>query len=417
MRSIYNLGVRFYGFCIFVASFFNDKANKWRVGRKDIFKKLKDAFKDSPAPIAWFHCASMGEFEQGRPVIEAFKTKFPSYKILLTFFSPSGYEVQKNYKEADYVFYLPLDTPNGAKQFIKIVNPTIAIFVKYEFWHNYLNALKNKGIPTFLISAKFREDQYFFKSMGIWFRESLRFYNKLFVQDENSKVLLKKFGINNVIACGDTRFDRVIYIMEQPYSNTVIEQFKNNELLWICGSTWKEDEKIIFPIFKKLLATGQKIKLLLVPHDVSEERISTLKNKYPSTVLYSQSEKENIGSANIMIVDKMGILSYLYRYADIAYIGGGFGKGIHNLTEAAVYGIPVLFGPNHQKFNEADELIKRSGGFSITSSPELESAVTKLFSDPTYRKKCGAAAASYILSGRGATEKIISEIAEIINRG
>ena len=414
MRGFYNLGIRLYGFAILIAGLFNEKAGKWKSGRKNIFSKLEAIIKGSSQPLAWFHCASLGEFEQGRPVIEAFRKKFPDYRILLTFFSPSGYEARKDYKEADYIFYLPLDTPSNAKRFIGIVKPSLAIFIKYEFWFNYLNELKTKNIPSFIVSAKFREDQYFFKSTGAWFRKSLHFYNTLFVQDEGSEKLLKKFGITNVIVCGDTRFDRVINISQQPFSDSLIEKFKDGEYLWICGSTWEDDEKIIFPVFEKLIQAGQKIKLLIVPHDVNDARIKSIQNKYHESIRYSEAKEDTISRKNIMVLDKIGMLSFLYRYADLAYVGGGFGKGIHNLPEAAVYGIPVLFGPTHAKFIEAGELIKRSAGFSVSSQEELDRCVTKLWTDEAYRLSCGQSGAAYILSGKGATEKIISTLEKLI---
>jgi 3-deoxy-D-manno-octulosonic-acid transferase len=415
MRNFYNLGIRLYGFSILMAGFFNEKAKKWRSGRKNIFLKLTETIQASDQPLAWFHCASLGEFEQGRPVIEAFKNKFPSYKILLTFFSPSGYEARKDYKEADYVFYLPLDTPANAKKFLDIIKPQIAVFVKYEFWFNYLNELKNDTVPAFVISAKFRKDQYFFRRTGGWFRKQLHNYNTIFLQDEGSETLLKKFGINNVMVCGDTRFDRVINIAGQSFSDPLIEKFKNGEPLWICGSTWEEDEKLIFPIFQNLIRTGRKIKLLIIPHEVSEERIKSIESNYSMTLRYSEATDNNVYAANVIILDKIGLLSYLYRYGDIAYVGGGFGKGIHNLPEAAVYGIPVVFGPNYQKFIEAGELIKKGGGFSISSAGELETIIVKLLSDKNYREKCGASGTEYILSGNGATEKIISTFETIIS--
>jgi len=415
MRILYNLGIRLYGLSIFIAAFFNEKASKWKMGRKDIFIKLKQAVQNSNQPLIWFHCASLGEFEQGRPVIEAFRKKFPSYKILLTFFSPSGYEARKDYKEADYVFYLPLDTPSNAKRFIEITKPVIAIFIKYEFWYNYLNALKNKKTPSFIISARFREGQYFFKSTGSWFRKQLHLYTTLFVQDNGSEALLKRFGISNVIVCGDTRFDRVIEISQQAYINLLVEKFKNGENLWVCGSTWEEDENLIFPVFESLVRSGQKIKLLIAPHETSEERIKNIQNKYPASIPYSTANEDRVSKASVMILDKMGLLSYLYRYANIAYVGGGFGKGIHNLPEAAVYGIPVLFGPNYKRFIEAEELIQRGGGFSISSTQELESITTKLLVYESYMKDCGQAGASYISSGKGATGKIISELERFLN--
>ncbi len=414
MRGLYSISIRFYGFAIFLAGFFNEKAKKWRGGRVDIFKKLTDAIQGSTEPLAWFHCASLGEFEQGRPLIEEFRKKFPKYKILLTFFSPSGYEARKDYKEVDYVFYLPLDTSANAKKFIEIINPAIAVFVKYEFWFNYLSVLKNKNIPSFIVSAKFRDDQYFFKSTGAWFRKQLLNYNTLFVQDENSKTLLNKYGINNVEVCGDTRFDRVINISQQAFSDPLVEKFKDNQPLWICGSTWEEDENIIFPIFLNLIRTGQNIKLLLTPHEVSEERIKSIESKYSMTLRYSKATENNVYAANVLILDKIGVLSFLYRYGDIAYVGGGFGKGIHNLPEAAVYGIPVLFGPNYRKFTEAFELIEKGGGFSISSQDELNRITSKLLSDSDYRKECGKAGFNYINSGKGATEKIISALGKIL---
>lgn len=410
----YTLGIRLYGFTIFLAAFFNKKAAKWRAGRKDIFIKLKETIHVSDQPLAWFHCASLGEFEQGRPVIETFRKKFPSYKILLTFFSPSGYEVRKNYEGADYVFYLPLDTSSNAKKFMEIVKPVAAIFIKYEFWFNYLTELKKNNIPSFLVSAKFREDQYFFKNTGRSFRKYLRFYTTIFVQDEDSETLLKDFRISNVVRCGDTRFDRVINISQQSFPNPIVEKFKNKQPLLLCGSTWEEDEKLIFPVFENLIRLGLKTKLLIAPHEVSEERIKSIQNKYPTTLRYSKATENNAGPANVIVVDSIGVLSYLYRFADVAYIGGGFGKGIHNLTEAAVYGIPVLFGPNYKKFIEAEELIKRGGGFSISTTEELAAKVSKLLTDKEYRKNCGEAGASYILSGKGATEKIISRLEEIL---
>jgi 3-deoxy-D-manno-octulosonic-acid transferase len=414
MRVLYNLGIHLYGFAIFMASFFNDKASIWRSGRKDIFNKISLSIGSSGEPLAWFHCASLGEFEQGRPVIESFRKKFPGYKIMLTFFSPSGYEARKDYKEVDYIFYLPLDTPFNANKFIKIVKPSVAIFVKYEFWFNYLNELKNKNIPCFLISAKFREDQYFFKSPGSWFLKQLHFYKTIFVQDNDSEKLLNKFGITNVIVCGDTRFDRVIAISQETYSNSKLEKFKGNHLLWICGSTWEEDEKIILPVFEKMVQSGIKIKLLIVPHDVNESRVNTIQSNFPALVRYSTSDENQISYANVMVLDRMGLLSYIYRYADMAYVGGGFGKGIHNLPEAAVYGISVIFGPNHNKFTEAFQLIKLKGGFSISSVEELNNCITKLLTDSGFRKNCGKSGASYIYSGKGATEKIISTLENIL---
>ncbi|HTA82964.1 MAG TPA: glycosyltransferase N-terminal domain-containing protein, partial [Bacteroidia bacterium] len=352
MRYIYSLGIRLYGFAVLIASLFNDKAKKWRNGRKDIFEDLKKIFSTTQSPVIWFHCASLGEFEQGRPVIEEFKQKYPDYKILLTFFSPSGYEVRKNYTGADFIFYLPLDTNSNAKRFIEIAKPNIAVFVKYEFWFHFINILKRKGVPTYLISAKFRGDQYFFQWYGAWFRKQLKVYKKIFVQDAESEQLLLNAGVERVISAGDTRFDRVINIAEQVKPDALVAAFKGNNKLWVCGSTWEEDESLIYGVYNKLIATGQKIKLLLVPHEIGERHVAQLVEKFHA-LKYSSATAEQAASAEVMVVDKMGLLSSLYQYGDVAYVGGGFGKNVHNLPEAVVFGIPVVFGPNYHKFNEA----------------------------------------------------------------
>jgi 3-deoxy-D-manno-octulosonic-acid transferase len=412
MKYIYSLGIRLYGLAILIASLFNDKAKKWRNGRKDIFEDLKKAFSTNQSPVIWFHCASLGEFEQGRPVIEEFKHKYPNYKILLTFFSPSGYEVRKNYAGADFIFYLPLDTNSNAKKFVEIIKPSIAVFVKYEFWFHFINILKRKGIPTYLISAKFRGDQYFFQWYGAWFRKQLKVYKKIFVQDTESEKLLLNAGVKQVISAGDTRFDRVISIAEQVKPDPLIAAFKGNSKLWICGSTWEEDESHIYGVYNKLIATGQKIKLLLVPHEIGEKHITQLVEKFHA-LKYSGITVEQAASAEVMIVDKMGLLSSLYQYGDVAYVGGGFGKNVHNLPEAVVFGIPVVFGPNYHKFNEAIDLIKLQSGFTVKTEDELCQKIGHLFRDIDYCKWCGNAAKAYIYDGRGATGKIITELAMV----
>jgi 3-deoxy-D-manno-octulosonic-acid transferase len=415
MRSLYNLGIHLYRFAIYLASFTNEKAAKWIRGRKNIFICLRNDFQGSTQPLAWFHCASLGEFEQGRPVIEAFREKFPTYKILLTFFSPSGYEARKDYKGADYVYYLPLDTHSNAKQFIEITNPVVALFVKYEFWFNYLMELQKRKIPVFLVSARFRENQYFFTSAGGWFRKQLKFYHTLFLQDKNSESILRKYGIVNTLVCGDTRFDRVLNITQQPFSDQLITEFKNNHRLWICGSTWENDEMHIFNVFNELVQSGNTIKLLIVPHEVSKEHITNIQLNCPTSIKYSSATAEMSKRASVMILDKMGMLSFLYRFADIAYVGGGFNKGIHNLPEAAAYAIPVLFGPNYHKFIEAEDLIKCGGGYSISSTGDLKMIVTKLLSEEGFRKNSGAAGLSCIREGKGATGKIISTLQTVIS--
>jgi len=414
MKFIYSLGIRFYGFAVLIASLFNEKAKKWIEGRKNIIEKVTKALQGNKAPIIWFHCASLGEFEQGRPIIEAFKQKFPDYKILLTFFSPSGYEVRKNYAGADFVFYLPLDTHSNAKQFVDIINPKIAVFVKYEFWYNYINCLNEKNVPLYLVSAKFRTDQYFFKWYGAWFRKQLNSYKKIFLQDSASEVLLDSIGVKNKELAGDTRFDRVIDIAKQAQLNEIIEAFKGNEKLWICGSTWEEDEKYISAVYNKILASGLKVKLLVVPHEIGEKHIKQVTELFGAKK-YSESNLAQAANEKVLVVDKMGMLSSLYRYADVAYIGGGFGKNIHNLPEAAVFGVPVVFGPNHRKFTEAIDLITCKGGFAINNETELADKIMALLQDETYRKQSGELAKAYIYNGSGATKKIITELEKVAN--
>ncbi len=416
MKFLYTLGIRFYGFAILLASLFNEKARKWRQGRREIFTKLQDAFNNVKEPVIWFHCSSLGEFEQGRPVIEAFRQKFPGYKILLTFFSPSGYEIRKNYNGADYVFYLPLDTYSNAKRFLEITKPKLAVFVKYEFWYNYMQCIHSSNVPVYLISAKFRPEQYFFKGYASWFRKQLKEYKKIFVQDANSEKLLATIGIENVVIAGDTRFDRVVAIAEQAKPDPLVKAFKGGNKLWICGSTWSPDEAIIKEAFNRLIAEGNKVKLLLVPHEIGESHIAEILNSFPGAIKYSLAKESDAANANVMVVDKIGLLSNLYQYGGIAYIGGGFGMGIHNTQEAAVYGLPVLFGPKYQKFNEAVELIKMRAGFSVSTSTELQEQLSLLFKDKDYRNRCGEMARNYILSAKGATEKIIRELESTLGK-
>jgi len=410
MRFIYSFGIRLYGLAIVIASLFNDKARKWRHGRKNYFDNLQKALQGNQSPIAWFHCASLGEFEQGRPVIEVFKRKHPQYKIMLTFFSPSGYEGAKGFTQADYIFYLPLDTHSNAKRFVDMVKPVVAVFVKYEFWFNYLQQLRNGNIPAYLISAKFRADQYFFKWYGGWFRKRLNVYRKIFVQDTDSEKLLIGVGIKNIELSGDTRFDRVITIAGQAKADSKTEAFKGNGKLWICGSTWPEDESIILSVFNQAKAKYSNLKLLLVPHEIGEKHIKQVVEQF-AAIKYSIANIAEVSKADVMVVDAMGLLSSLYRYGNIAYVGGGFGKdGIHNLPEAAVYGIPVVFGPIYHKYSEAVELLKVHGGFSVASEEQLQRQILRLLGDEQYCRWCGDAAQAYIYSGQGATAKIIEGI-------
>ncbi len=411
MKYCYNLAVRVYGVAILTACLFNGKARRWKRGRKGIFAALEKTFGGGKEPVAWFHCASLGEFEQGRPVIEAFRKNKPGYKILITFFSPSGYEVRKDYTGADFVFYLPLDTPANARRFVETVHPEIALFIKYEFWFNYLHTLQEKKVPVYLISAVFRSNSYFFKSYASWFRKQLHGYRKIFVQDTHSEHLLNGAGITCTEVAGDTRFDRVAAIAAAAQADPKVEKFKGDGRLWICGSTWEADEKMIAAVFSQLTAREEKIRLLIVPHEISEDRINGLLSAFPGAIRYSQADEADSFSSAIMIVDAVGLLSSLYRYGNVTYVGGGFGKGIHNLPEAAVFGIPVLFGPNHRRFIEAGELIVRGGGFAVSGADEMFRVLSLLLNDKVYLERSGKAAREYILSSQGATEKVMMAIA------
>ena len=407
MRWLYSLIIQFYGVLICLGSLFNAKAKKWRNGRKDIFLHLKQTIhKDDE--IVWFHVASLGEFEQGRPIIEPFRKHFPQYKILLTFFSPSGYEVRKNYEYADYVFYLPLDSRKNAKTFINIVKPTYAFFVKYEFWFNYLNELKKQQIPTYIFSAIFRPSQIFFKPYGKWFLNHLKIFNCIFVQNEESHQLLTKKSIANVVVAGDTRFDRVAEIASASQSFPIIEKFKGNTPLILLGSSWPEEEKMI----AKYINNSQiDSRIIIAPHDISFQHIESIKELFDNNVLlYSEATEDIIESRKILVIDSIGILSKLYRYADIAFIGGGFGKGIHNTLEALTFGVPVFFGPNYHKFQEAKEIIITGGGKVIHNSSQLTKELDLLLGDSDRLDITKRICREYIEKKQGAANTIMNYI-------
>ncbi|HRX32380.1 MAG TPA: glycosyltransferase N-terminal domain-containing protein [Tenuifilaceae bacterium] len=407
MLLLYNLGIRFYHLLIVLLSPFNSKAKLWLGGRKSIFKKIASTVNPNASNI-WIHCSSLGEFEQGRPVIETIKERFPDKKIVLTFFSPSGYEVRKNYKGADFVFYLPLDTRRNAQRFLQLVNPTIAIFVKYEFWYHYLNQLKRNGISTYIVSANFRPGQVFFKKYGGWYRKFLLNFSYFFVQNEQSKALLASIGISNVTVTGDTRFDRVAKIAVEAKSVPVVENFCKDSRVIVAGSTWPKDEEILF---EYLSNAPEDVKLVIAPHEVGNDRINSIIQKSPFPVVcYSNSEDLELAKTRILVIDTIGLLSSLYRYGIIAYIGGGFGVGIHNTLEAAVYGVPVIFGPKYHKFQEAKDLIAQGAGFSINSSFEFVHLLNNLLSDRKNLKEVGNKAGYFVNSGLGATAKIVDSI-------
>ncbi len=409
MQLLYNISLNVYTLTAWFVSPFNEKARLWCNGRRRSMKKIRDLNSKS-GKLAWFHCASLGEFEQGRPLIEYFRKSYPDYKILLTFYSPSGYEVRKNYQAADYVFYLPMDINGNAKKFVKKFRPDIAFFVKYEFWRNYTSQLKKHHIPFFLVSGIFRENQHFFKWYGGWFRSMLKDFTHIFVQDDHSCKLIESIGIENVTVSGDTRFDRVYEIAKNAQELPLIEIFKNNKPVFVAGSTWEEDEKILSSYFN---STNTNLKLIIAPHLVEQGHLRKLHALFSIAKKiknYSESDNNNLVDADILIIDIIGILSSVYRYADICYVGGAFRTGLHNILEPATHGKPVLFGPEYQKFNEAKELIQLKGVFSIKNEDDFSYMMNNLLNNPELISQAGDICKNYIAERVGATKKIFQKI-------
>jgi len=398
-----------------MASLFNRKAKLFFTGRKSIFEKIADCrLPTADCQLVWFHCSSLGEFEQARPLIEQLKIKNGKLKILITFFSPSGYEIRKNYEGADFIFYLPIDTKSNAKKFLDIVNPSQVFFVKYDFWYNYLFELNVRKIPTYLVSANFRVEQ-FHGFYGKYLRKVLPFFNRIFVQNEPSKKLLVEQNIANVMVSGDLRYDRVSQIVSSLKKIQSVEHFKGGSKLLVCGSTWEKDEEII----SRIQNPESRIKLIIAPHEINEIHIqSTIQQFNNSAVLrYSGISKEPVSTAldklqhaKVLIIDNIGMLSSLYQYADIAYIGGGFGSGIHNILEAVAFGVPVIFGPNHHKFPEAEEIIEQGGAFSIFNQEDFEKAMRLLLSDEKILKMASMICKNFVQQRRGVVEKILSNL-------
>jgi len=413
MNILYHFAIHCYVFVIRIASLFNPKARKWIRGRRGIFEELEtqfDVLRAGSSRYVWVHAASLGEFEQGRPIIEAIKRKYPDTKILLTFFSPSGYEIRKDYKGADWVFYLPADTPRNARRFIDIVQPDLVIFIKYEFWHNYLNTLKLRNVPTFLISAIFREKQIFFRPYGQFFKRMLMCFKHIFVQDEFSLDLLKKNTVTHASVAGDTRMDSVYQLSRNPKQFPLIEAFKGENDLLICGSTWREDEVWLLDFLNQ-----KNVKSIIAPHDISESHIRyILSNLKVKTARYSQANLETINEAKVLIIDNIGMLSSIYQYGKWAYIGGGFGTSIHNTQEAFVYGLPVIFGPKYHKFKEAVDLLTEGGGFVVHSGAEFEVTFGELQDETTYQK-ASEVCLNYVEQNKGATAKVMSHISVFLN--
>jgi 3-deoxy-D-manno-octulosonic-acid transferase len=404
MRIIYTIFIQIYLFLATLLSAFNNKARLWVQGRKNILKNIEAAMQGNTAPIAWFHCASLGEFEQGRPVIETFRKEFPDYKIFLTFFSPSGYEVRKNYTQAAYIFYLPIDTKYNAATFIHLVNPEVAFFTKYEFWYHYLNELKIANIPAISFSSIFRQNQVFFQPYGKFYKNFLTCFRIIFVQDMTSLALLQKHGILQAEVSGDTRFDRVLELAAQKKNIPYLESFKNTKKLLIIGSSWPADIDIVCGTLKHF----HELKIIIAPHEIHESGIAEIEKKFPGISIRYSMIRENSLNHQVLIIDNIGMLSSLYQYADYACIGGGFGKGIHNILEAAAYGMPVLFGPNFNKFKEAQDLKKNGCAFSFHQAEDFKSIFEKLFYDEALCAEIAEKSRSYVAAQAGATKKILN---------
>lgn len=417
---IYNIVIYFVLWGIAIASLFNEKVRKMWRGEREAFKILKQKV-DPNAKYIWFHAASLGEFEQGRPLMERIRKDYPQYKILLTFYSPSGYEVRKNYEGADIICYMPVDTRLNAIRFLRLVRPVMAFFIKYEFWSNFLHILKHRNIPTYSVSSIFREDQVFFKWYGRNYAGVLKCFTRFFVQNEESKRLLEGFGIRAVDVVGDTRFDRVLQIKEAAKHLPICEAFRTGVAssqsadvphhdfkVFVAGSSWPPDENIFIPFFNE----HKDWRLLIAPHVIAEEHLKLILSliKGKKVVRYTQTTPEEAAEADVLIIDCFGLLSSMYNYGDVAYIGGGFGVGIHNTLEAAVWNMPVIFGPNNKKFQEAQGLLKSGGGFEINTYEDFSGLMSSLMNDETFLKQAGDKAGAFVAHLAGATDKVLASV-------
>ena len=403
---IYNLAMYILELGVKLAALFSDKPAKMVIGYREVFDLLQRKI-DRNAQYIWFHAASLGEFEQGRPLIERIRKEYPQYKILQTFFSPSGYEVRKNYDGADIVCYLPIDTPSNVKKFVDLVNPCMVFFVKYEFWQNYLNTLSKRGILVYSVSSIFRPNQIFFRWYGKGYQQVLKTFAHLFVQNEESKRLLADIGVNNTTVVGDTRFDRVLDICAAAKQLPLVQKFKGDSLTFVAGSSWAPDEDI----FIKYFNAHPEMKLIIAPHVVNDSHLKEIESKLQrSSIRYTKATEDNVQQADCLIIDCYGLLSSIYRYGEISYIGGGFGVGIHNVLEAAVYGIPVIFGPNNKKFREAQHLLANKGGFEINGYEDFQQLMDKFLTDESYLKQSGKAAGDYVKDNAGAMDKIMKRV-------
>ena len=408
MLFLYNLIILFASQVVKLLALLSPKIKLFVDGRKEVFSILQSKINPNDKSI-WFHAASLGEYEQGLPVIEKIKVQYPNHKIVVTFFSPSGYEVRKNNTVADATVYLPLDTKSNAKKFIKAINPELVFFIKYEYWPNYLNELKKLEIKTYLISGIFREKQAFFKWYGRFYRNALKTFDYFFVQNDSSKKLIQSIGFNNVKVSGDTRFDRVVSILERDNSLDFIEQFKNNKITIVIGSSWPKDESLLVNYINN---SSDDIKFIIAPHNIKSEQIADLKSQITkSTVLFSEKNNIDLSNFNVFIIDTIGILTKIYSYADIAYVGGGFGNpGVHNILEPATFGVPIVIGPNYSHFAEATALVHQEGCLSISNQNELNDAFNLLINNEDERHEKGHICSTFVQMNKGATDIILKHI-------
>ena len=408
MRFLYSFSIWLFSLLITLISPFNLKARQWVTGRKGVFKKLRQSLSKDDKVI-WFHCASLGEFEQGRPLMESLKKDYPDHKILLTFFSPSGYEVRKEDPIADIITYLPSDTARNAAKFVDLIKPCIVFFIKYEFWFNYINQLQKKSVPIFVVSAIFRKSQYFFKPWGKWSQKQLKKVTYFFVQNEKSLALLRMVKVSHASISGDTRFDRVFKIRNEKVEFPKIKAFAGNDKILVAGSTWPADEDILRKLMDHL---NGRLKLIIAPHVINKEHLDQLTHKFSEhhPVLYSDAETSEKTDSRVMIINTMGMLAHIYRYADFAYIGGGFGAGIHNTLEAATYGIPVLFGPKYERFQEAVDLKRLGSGFPVSDFVQCLEVVEELLNNRDKYELSASAAGRYVMENAGAVDRIREKI-------
>lgn len=411
MYFVYNLAIYLASFALQIISIFNPKVKLFTSGRAHSFAYLENRISDNDK-IIWMHAASLGEFEQGLPVIEKLRLNYPGYKVLVTFFSPSGYEVKKNSEAADFICYLPLDTQANANRFVALVQPRIALFIKYEIWPNYLRTLHKKAIPVFLISAIFKERHVFFKRYGGFMRRVLRLVSHFFVQNRESEKLLGSIGIHEVTISGDTRFDRVTEILERDNSLTFMEKFKNGHLCFVAGSTWKEDEQFLVDYIN---TCTMRLQFVIAPHSIQEDHIAALQGSISKkTVLFSKIETVSSWDYQVLVVDTIGILTKIYSYADVAYVGGGFATGLHNTLEPAVFAIPVIIGPNYKGFREAEDLVRLRGIISVKDGSEFNSAVNGFLLDPESARQAGETNATYIRENKGASIQIMDRLRALL---